>query len=65
MSDLVILTADDPEPPVGSVVWDDACGSYERIHDGPHGWASARSGYRVRWSDITETPVTLLYRGEA
>ncbi len=61
----VILTADDPEPPIGSVVRDDHCGSYERIDSGPLGWRASRSGYHVGWVDITETTVTLLYRGEA
>ncbi len=60
-----ILTADDPEPPIGSVVRDDHCGSYERIDSGPLGWRASRSGYHVGWVDITETTVTLLYRGEA
>ena len=60
-----ILTADDPEPPEGSVVRDDHCGSYERIDSGPLGWRASRSGYHVGWVDITETTVTLLYRGEA
>lgn len=60
-----VLTADDPEPPEGSVVRDDHCGSYERIDSGPLGWRASRSGYHVGWVDITETTVTLLYRGEA
>ncbi len=60
-----VLTADDPEPPIGSVVRDDHCGSYERIDGGPLGWRSSRSGYHVGWIDITEATVTLLYRGEA
>ncbi len=58
------LTADDPEPPVDSSV---------RSPEGvvsvrwPSGWSDIGlpRGQRFGWDEVTETPVTLLYRGEA
>lgn len=57
------LTADDPEPPVDSSV---------RSPEGvvsvrwPSGWSDIGlpRGQRFGWDEVTETPVTLLYRGE-
>jgi hypothetical protein len=59
----VILTADDPEPPVGSVVRAITGLVSER---GVECWNSPwHTNAPTTWAEIADTPVTLLYRGEA
>jgi len=58
-----VLAADDPEPPVGSVVRDLDGLISERGEDC---WRVAGTGHAGgTWAGIAAWPVTLLYRGEA
>ena len=58
-----ILTADDPEPPVGSVVRADAGLVSER---GVERWNSPwHTNAPTTWDEVADGSVTLLYRGEA
>lgn len=57
------LTADDPEPPIGSVVHHGG-GTVSKRY--PCGWLSIGLKYSfIPWEQEAITPVTLLYRGEA
>ena len=57
------LTADDPEPPVGSVVRADAGLVSER---GVERWNSPwYTNAPTTWAEVADGSVTLLYRGEA
>ena len=61
------LTADDPEPPVGSVVRDEVRQVWRRELTG---WEMTGSSQRYGWSEMVQLnfrsgAVTLLYRGEA
>lgn len=57
------LTADDPEPPIGSVVLDRDRGMWQRLS---LVWYLAGLDVRRGWNGLRAVgPVTLLYRGEA
>lgn len=64
MSELVILTADDPEPPVGSVVLDCEGDAWQRSSLG-HEWCVVKSEPELPWRDLNFQlgPLTLVYRG--
>lgn len=58
-----ILTADDPEPPIGSVVLDRDRGMWQRLS---LDWCLAGLDDTRGWNGLRAVgPVTLLYRGEA
>ena len=56
------LTADDPEPPIGSVVR--AITGLVRERSGRL-WRAPWGGAALTWASVAASPVTLLYRGEA
>jgi len=57
------LTADDPEPPIGSVVLDRDGGMWQRLS---LGWCLAGLDDTCGWNGLRAVgPVTLLHRGEA
>ena len=57
-----VLTADDPEPPIGSVVR--AITGLVRERSGRL-WRAPWGGAALTWASVAASPVTLLYRGEA
>ena len=59
------LTADDPEPAVGSVVLDGLGQAWQRSgwNDGP--WFPTDSMVGCEWPELARVPITLIHDGEA
>ena len=61
MSEPVILTADDPEPPIGSVVLDQDGGAWQRLS---LDWCLAGLDDTRGWNGLRKVgPLTLIHRG--
>lgn len=58
------LTADDPEPAVGSVVLDPDGDAWQRTRS-DKGWVRIGYADRFRWDDMSYASVTLIHDGEA